>query len=98
MEKSKLVSFLQRLIVTIILVPAVIYCIVKGYTTTYLLALLGAALLSWEWSSMVTNKRPAFYAITYFFVAVTAIVLGSPVAFLFSMVVALALAFWKSRN
>ena len=98
MEKSKLVSFLQRLIVTIILVPAVIYCIVKGYTTTYLLAVLGAALLSWEWSSMVTNKRPAFYAVTYFFVAVTAIVLGSPVAFLFILVVALALAFWKSRN
>ena len=44
MEKSKLNSFLQRLIVTIILVPLVIFCIMKGYTTVYLLALLGSAL------------------------------------------------------
>lgn len=98
MEKSKLVSFTQRLIVTLVLVPSVVYCIIKGYTTTYLLALLGSALLSWEWASMVKNARPAFYAVTYFFVAVTAVALGSPEAFVFSMVVALALAFFKSKN
>ena len=98
MEKSKLNSFLQRLIVTIILVPLVIFCIMKGYTTVYLLALLGSALLSWEWASMIKNSRPVFYAITYFFVAVTAVVLGSPEAFIFSMIAALALAFVKSKG
>ncbi len=98
MEKSKINSFLQRLIVTLVLVPAVVFCIIKGYTTVYLLGLLGSALLSWEWALMVPNKRPVFYAVTYFFVAVTAVVMGSPMAFWYSMAAALVLAFIKGKN
>lgn len=98
MEKSKVKSFLQRLIVTVVLVPLVIFCIMNGYNTVYLLALLGASLLSWEWASMIKNSRPVFYAITYFFVAVTAILLGSPVAFIFSLISAFVLSFFKSKG
>lgn len=98
MGKSKLNSFFKRLATSLILVPAVIYCIHKGYPTFELLVLLGAALLSWEWAAMVPSKRSSFYAVTYFFVAAIALILGSIEASVFSMVAALALAFYKSKD
>lgn len=98
MEKSKLKSFLKRTATSLILVPAVVYCIMYRYPAFELLILLGAALLSWEWSSMVPNKRPAFYALAYFFVAVVALILGSVYASAGCMAAALALAFYKSKG
>lgn len=98
MAKSKLNSFLKRLATTLILVPAVVYCIVSRYPAFELLILLGAALLSWEWANMVPSKRPAFYAISYFFVAAVTLILGSFSASAFSMLTALALAFIKSKD
>ena len=70
MEKSKLKSFIKRMVTSLVLIPIVIACIILGYPTIFLLALTGAALLSWEWANMVPNSRPTFYAVCYFFVAV----------------------------
>lgn len=98
MEKSSINSFSKRLITTVILVPLVIGCVVYGYTSMYLLAMLGAALLSWEWATMVPNKRAPFYAVAYFFIAVTATLLGSLEGWIGSMVLALILVFFKTRD
>lgn len=98
MEKSKLNSFLKRLATSLVLVPAVIYCIITRYPALELLFLLGAVLLSWEWANMIPNKRPSFYALSYFFVAVVALIVGSFGATAVSMLAALALAFVKSKG
>jgi hypothetical protein len=97
-SNSKLNSFLKRLATSLVLIPVVIACIIFGYPTLFLLALLGAALLSWEWANMVPNSRPLFYAITYFFVAVVAIWMKPVIIPAFVMVVALAVAFCKSKG
>ena len=98
MEKSKLNSFLKRVATSLVLIPVVIGCIVMGYPTIFLLGLLGAGLLSWEWANMVPNARPTFYAITYFFVAITAIMLKPWLVPAFVLVVAFAIAFCKSKG
>ena len=98
MEKSKLKSFLKRVATSLVLIPVVIACIILGYPTLFLLALLGAALLSWEWANMVPSSRPTFYAITYFFVAVVAIMLKPWLVPAFVMVVALTVAVCKSKG
>lgn len=98
MEKSKLNSFFKRLATSLILVPAVVYCIIARYPAFELLILFGAVLMSWEWANMMPNKRPSFYALCYFFISVTALVLGSFGALFFSMAVALILAFYKSKD
>lgn len=98
MEKSKLNSFLKRLATSLVLVPAVVYCIISRYPAFELLVLLGAALLSWEWANMMPNKRPSFYALAYFFVAAVTLILGSFGAAAVSMFAALGLAFVKSKD
>lgn len=98
MEKSKLNSFLKRLATSLVLVPAVVYCIVTRYPALELLFLLGAVLLSWEWANMMPNKRPSFYALSYFFVAVVTLIVGAFRASVVSMLAALALAFVKSKG
>ena len=98
MEKSKLKSFFKRVATSLVLIPLVIACIILGYPTLFLLALLGAALLSWEWANMVPNSRPTFYAVTYFFGAVSAIMLKPWLVPAFVMVVALTVAFCKSKG
>ena len=98
MEKSKINSFLKRLATTLVLVPVVVGCIINGYPSIYLLALFGAALLSWEWTSMIPNNRPAVYAVIYLFVAAVVILIESLAADAVVMTLALILAFYKSKG
>ena len=98
MEKPKLNSFIKRLLTTLVLVPVVIGCVLGGYPWIYLLALTAAVLLSWEWADMVPNKRPAVYALTYFFVLVAAMIMDSLWAVGVVMALALAVAFVKSKG
>ncbi|MBR2922397.1 MAG: CDP-archaeol synthase [Alphaproteobacteria bacterium] len=97
-SKSKLNSFLKRVATSLVLIPVVIACIIFGYPTLYLLALLGAALLSWEWASMVPNSRPTFYAMNYFFVAMVAVLMNPIIIPALVMVVAFTVAFCKSKG
>lgn len=98
MEKSKLKSFIKRMITSLVLIPLVIACIILGYPTIFLLALVAAALLSWEWSTMVPNSRPTFYAVCYFFAAVVAILMKPLIIPVAIMLGALALMFIKSKG
>ncbi len=98
MENSKVKSFFIRLLTTVIMVPVVVMLVMHSFTSIYLLALFGAALLSWEWASMVPNKKPAFYTATYLFVAATATILGSLEAYIISGVLALLLVWFKSKG
>ncbi len=98
MEKSKLKSFLKRLATSLVLIPAVVACVLDGYPSIYLLALLGAALLSWEWSDMVKNKRPSVYTCIYFFVSVVVIMFKSLWVIGLSLLVSLILIFFKAKG
>lgn len=97
-SKSKLNSFLKRVATSLVLIPVVIACVIFGYPTLYLLALLGAALLSWEWANMVPNSRPTFYAMNYFFVAMVAVLMNPIIIPALVMVVAFTIAFCKSKG
>lgn len=98
MEKSKLKSFIKRIITSLVLIPIVIACIIIGYPTIFLLALVGAALLSWEWATMVPNSRPTFYAVCYFFTAVVTIMMKPIIIPVVVMLFALSIAFCKSKG
>lgn len=98
MEKSKLKSFIKRIVTSLVLIPIVIACIIIGYPTIFLLALVGAALLSWEWATMVPNSRPTFYAVCYFFTAAVAIMMKPIIIPVIVMLFALSVAFCKSKG
>ncbi len=73
MEKSKRISLIKRVVSTVVLAPVVLGAIVDGWNTLALLAVIVSALLSWEWASMVPNKKNAVYTVAYLSASVCAI-------------------------
>ena len=73
MEKSKRISLIKRVVSTVVLAPVVLGAIADGWNTLALLAVIVSALLSWEWASMVPNKRNAVYTVAYLSAATCAI-------------------------
>lgn len=98
MEKSKVYSFFKRVITSLVLIPAVIWCLYAGYPFIQILALVAGALLSWEWAQMVPSARGAFYAVLYTFVVAVAIFMGPYWPYLCALVVATILAWFKAKD
>ncbi|MBR2033593.1 MAG: phosphatidate cytidylyltransferase [Alphaproteobacteria bacterium] len=98
MEKSKIYSFIKRVVTSVILIPAVIWCLYAGYPFVQVLALIAGALLSWEWAQMVPSVRGAFYAVLYTFVVTIAVFIGPYWPYLFTLIVATGLAWFKAKG
>lgn len=98
MEKSKLKSFIKRVIATLVLVPVVVFCIMAGYPFINTLAFLGGLLLALEWANLVKNTNPSFYMLSYIFSVTIFVFVGYPVIGLIFMLFALALAVVKSKG
>lgn len=100
MAKSKLNSFLKRLITTLVLAPVVIGCILGGQTAVTLLVLGVAALLSWEWAHMLKGKSEEFFAMSYLLATVSAISF-SPYYVGLGVIICLSLLggiYWRREN
>ena len=98
MEKSKAISLLKRVATSLILIPAVIGCVLSGYPFILLLAWLGAVLMSWEWTDMVKNEKPAVYALAYFFVTGWCLVFDFNFLTLIILLCAMLTVFLKSKG
>lgn len=98
MEKSKLNSFLKRALSTIILAPIVIACIFLSPQTVYLLALVAATLLSWEWAHMYKGKSEMFFALSYL-LCTTVVALFPSICYGFGVIVILSIiAYIRFKN
>lgn len=93
MEKSKRISLIKRVVSTIVLAPVVLGAIVNGWDSLALLAAVVSALLSWEWASMVPNKKSAVYTAAYLFAAACAIFYAN-VEYSFAIMFGTALFVW----
>lgn len=76
MEKSKLSAFMKRAITAAIIAPVSILILFLGAPFVNLFFFLCGALLAWEWASMVPNKKPVFYAVTYTYVVAVMAIFG----------------------
>ena len=65
MEKSKKNKLIKRIMSTLVLAPLTLWMLYYGWTTTSFLVLIVSALLAWEWSEMVPNKKKTVYAVSY---------------------------------
>jgi len=100
MVKSKMNSFIKRLVTTLILVPIVVGCILGGKTSVSLLAMVASVLLSWEWANMLKGKSEQFYSLAYLFAASIAILLpsyGTALGVIIFLIV-FSLFFWRKEN
>ena len=97
MEKTKVYSFVKRVVTSLVLAPLVIGCLYVGYPFVQIMALLAGALMAWEWAQMVPSARGAFFAVLYTFVTTVAIFMGPDWPYLATLVVALILAWFKAN-
>lgn len=67
MEKTKMTSLQKRVLTSLVMIPLVIGALRSGHPYVDILVYLVGIMLSWEWSSMISNKRSNVYAVCYAF-------------------------------
>ena len=100
MAKSKINSFIKRLVTTLVLVPVVVGCVLGGRASVSMLALVASALLSWEWAHMLKGKSEIFFALSYLFLSAVMIMIN-PVYVGFCAIIVLSFlsfCYWKKET
>ncbi len=67
MEKIELTSLQKRILTSLVMIPIVIGALHSGHPYIDILIFLIGTLLSWEWATMITNKRSNVYVACYIF-------------------------------
>lgn len=67
MEKTELTSLQKRILTSLFLIPIVIGALRSGHPYVDILVFIVGSILAWEWSDMVSNRRPSIYTACYIF-------------------------------
>ncbi len=67
MAKTELTSLQKRILTSLVMIPLVIGALRSGHPYIDILVFIVGALLSWEWSAMIPNKKANLYAVCYVF-------------------------------
>lgn len=67
MVKTELTSLQKRILTSLVMVPFVIGALRSGHPYVDILVFAVGTLLSWEWSTMIPNKKANLYAVCYVF-------------------------------
>lgn len=97
MAKTKS-NILLRTATALIMAPLVIAGLYFGYPYVVLMLLSVGALLSWEWSTMVANKRPSVYAVVYTASVAVALMLNSWLGICIMLLFATLLVWFKAKD
>lgn len=97
MAKTKS-NILLRTATALIMAPLVIAGLYFGYPYVVLMLLSVGALLAWEWSAMVANKRPSVYAVIYTASVAVALMLNSWLGICIMLLSATLLVWFKAKD
>ena len=67
MAKTELTSLQKRILTSLVMIPLVNGALRSGHPYIDILVFIVGALLSWEWSAMIPNKKANLYAVCYVF-------------------------------
>lgn len=67
MAKTEITTLQKRILTSLVMVPIVVGALLSGHPYVDILVFIVGALLSWEWSAMINNKKPNVYAVCYMF-------------------------------
>jgi len=98
MEKAKLTSLQKRVLTSLIMIPLVIGALRSGHPYVDILVYLVGIMLSWEWSSMVPNKRANVYAVCYAFALGCSLIIFNRIVFFLALATISAFVFWKAKD
>ena len=98
MEKSKLNKIIKRVVTALIMIPVVIGALYIGFPYLHLAALIFGGLMAWEWSTMIPNKNPVVYAVTYSLCIVSAVVFPSALGIALLTLGSAIFIWFKTKN
>lgn len=98
MEKVKLTSLQKRVLTSLIMIPLVIGALRFGHPYVDILVFLVGIMLSWEWSSMVPNKRSNVYAVCYAFALGCSLIVFDRAVFFVALIAITAFIYWKAKD
>ena len=91
-------NFMVRMITALIMAPLAIAGLYLGYPYVVLMLLGVGALLSWEWSTMVSNSKPTVYAVIYTVSMAVAVMLNSWLGIALAMLFSTLLVWIKAKG
>ena len=91
-------NIMVRTLTALIMAPVAIAGLYFGYPYVVLMLLGIGALLSWEWSTMVANEKPAVYAVIYTVSMAVAVMLNSWLGIGIALLFCTLLVWFKSKG
>ncbi len=98
MAKTELTSLQKRILTSLIMIPVVIGALRSGHPYVDILVFAVGAMLSWEWSSMVPNKRANVYAACYTFAMGCSLIVFDRTILFLTIAAATAFVYIKAKN
>jgi len=98
MEKVKLTSLQKRVLTSLVMIPLVIGALRCGHPYVDILVYLVGVMLSWEWSSMVPNKRANVYAVCYAFALGCSLIVFNRAVFFLALAAITIFIYWKAKD
>lgn len=98
MVKTELTSLQKRILTSLVMVPFVIGALRSGHPYVDILVFTVGAMLSWEWSDMVPNKRANIYAVCYVFALGCSLLIFNRVILFTTIACVTALVYFKAHD
>ncbi|MBE6463340.1 MAG: phosphatidate cytidylyltransferase [Alphaproteobacteria bacterium] len=98
MEKTNLTSLQKRVLTSLIMIPIAIGALRSGHPYVDILVFIVGAMLSWEWSTMVPNKRQTTYAVSYIFALGCSLMVFDRTVLFFTLLLTTLFIFLKTKD
>lgn len=98
MEKVNLSSLQKRILTSLVMIPVVIESLRCGHPYVDVLVFLVGIMLSWEWASMVPNKRVPVYTASYAFALGCSLIIFDRIVFFLVLAAVCFFVCFKARD
>ncbi len=98
MAKTELTSLQKRVLTSLIMVPIAVGALRYGHPFVDILIFIVGALLSWEWSTMISNKRANVYSISYIFALGCSLIIFDRAILLMTILAVSAFVYIKAKD
>lgn len=98
MAKTELSTLQKRILTSLIMIPLVIGALRSAHPYVDILVFAVGALLAWEWSTMIPNKRASTYAICYTFALGCSLIVFDRIVLFISLAILTAFVYLKAKD
>lgn len=98
MVKTELTSLQKRILTSLVMIPFVIGALRSGHPYVDILVFAVGALLSWEWSTMIPNKKANLYAVCYTFALGCSLLIFNRIILFTTLFAITALVYLKAKE